>query len=72
MVNEPYLSWSELDVFVFVTVSQYVQLENDMSAVVAIDINMGTPYFRDMISKNLAEDGQADETYEAYFLATKG
>ena len=43
-----------------------------MSAVVAIDINMGTPYFQDMISKNLAEDGEADETYETYFLATIG
>ena len=33
---------------------------------------MGTPYFQDMISKNLAEDGEADDTYETYFLATKG
>ena len=72
MVNEPYLSYSKTETFVFVTVSQYVQLEDGKSAVVAIDINMRTPYFQDMISNNLAIDGEEAETYETYFLATKG
>ena len=70
LVNEPYKA-GDSD-YVFVTVSQHVELEDGMEAVVAIDINMSQGYFERMIAKNLAAEDQGAKTYESYFLATKG
>lgn len=65
IVTDPYVDEYNPEK-IFITVAEHVALEDDMEAVVAIDIDLDGLYFNELIKKDLD-----DNDYEKWFLATK-